>query len=52
MKIRAKAPRKPRNPLVVLVKQRKAGSHAPDMKTQRQKANLALRKQLRKKNEQ
>lgn len=48
MRIRYKAPRKPRNPLVVLVKQRKAGSHAPDMKTQRQKANLALKKQLKK----
>ena len=34
--------------LVVLVKQRKAGSHAPDMKTQRQKANIALRKQIKK----
>jgi hypothetical protein len=49
MKIRGKAPRKPRNPLVVLVKQRKAGTHAPDIKTQRQKANLALKKQLKKK---
>jgi hypothetical protein len=48
MKIGAKAPRKPRNPLIVLVKQRKAGSHAPDMKTQRQKANLVLKKQLKK----
>jgi hypothetical protein len=48
MRIRYKAPRKPRNPLVVLVKQRKAGSHAPDMKTMRQKANLALKKQLKK----
>jgi hypothetical protein len=48
MKIRGKAPRKPRNPLVVLVKQRKAGTHAPDMKRQRQKAKLALKKQLKK----
>ncbi len=48
MKIRGKAPRKPRNPLVVLVKQRKAGTHAPTLKTQRQKAKLALKKQLKK----
>ena len=46
MKIRGKAPR---NPLIVLVKQRKAGSHAPTLKVQRQKANLDLRRQLRKK---
>lgn len=52
MKSHAKAPRKPRNPLVVLVKQRKAGSHTPDIKAQRQKENLALRKQLRKKHDQ
>lgn len=49
MKIRGKAPRKPRNPLVALVKQRKAGTHDPSLKVQRQKANLALKKQLRKK---
>jgi len=49
MKIRGKAPRKPRNPLVVLVRQRKAGTHAPDTKTQRQTANLAPKRQLRKK---
>lgn len=48
MRLKFKAPRKPRNPLVVLVKQRKAGSHSPDMKTMRQKANLALKKQLKK----
>lgn len=48
MRLKFKAPRKPRNPLVVLVKQRKAGSHTPDMKTLRQKANLALKKQLKK----
>lgn len=52
MKIRGKAPHKPRNPLVVLVRQRKAGSHTPDVKVQRQKANLALKKQLRKKHDQ
>lgn len=52
MKIRGKAPRKPRNPLVVLVKQRKAGSHTPNIKTLRQKENVALKKQLQKKNEQ
>jgi hypothetical protein len=48
MKIRGKAPRKPRNPLVVLVKQRKAGTHAPTLKVQRQKAKLELRRQLKK----
>ncbi len=48
MRLKFKAPRKPRNPLVVLVKQRKGGSLAPDMKTMRQKANLALKKQLKK----
>ncbi|NWG40140.1 MAG: hypothetical protein HXY27_09305 [Hydrogenophilaceae bacterium] len=48
MRLKFKAPRKPRNPLVVLVKQRKAGSHAPNMKTLRQKANMALKKQLKK----
>jgi hypothetical protein len=39
MKFRTRAPR---NPLVVLVKQRKAGSHAPNAKTQyvRDKRNL------------
>lgn len=52
MKIRGKAPHKPRNPLVVLVKQRKAGSHTPDMKQQRQKAKQELHKHLRKKSEQ
>lgn len=46
MKLRFKAPHKPRNPLVVLVKQRKAGSHAPGIKSLRQKANLSLKKQL------
>ncbi len=48
MKLRFKAARKPRNPLVVLVKQRKAGSHAPSLKTQRQKARLELHRQLKK----
>ena len=48
MKLRFKAQSKPRNPLVVLVKQRKAGSHAPNLKQQRQKANLMLKKQLHK----
>lgn len=48
MKLRFKLAHKPRNPLVVLVKQRKAGSHHPDMKTLRQKANQALKKQLKK----
>jgi hypothetical protein len=49
MRLKFKAPRKPRNPLVVLVKQRKAGSHAPSLKVQRHKAKLDLRRQLRKK---
>lgn len=48
MKLRFKAQRKPRNPLVVLVKQRKAGSHAPDLKQQRLRAKHDLRKQLKK----
>jgi hypothetical protein len=48
MRLKFKAPRKPRNPLVVLVKQRKAGSHAPDLKQQRQKAKLELHRQLKK----
>ena len=48
MKVRGKAPPKPRNPLVVLVKQRKAGSHTPNIKTLRQKENLDLKKQLKK----
>lgn len=48
MKLRFKAPHKPRNPLVVLVKQRKAGSHDPSLKSLRQKANQALKKQLKK----
>lgn len=52
MKIRGKAPNKPRNPLIVLVKQRKAGSHTPNIKSLRQKENLALKKQLKKKHDQ
>lgn len=44
MKIRGKTPRKPRNPLVVLVKQRKAGSHAPTAKVQRLREKHKLRK--------
>ena len=47
MKIRYKAPRKPRNPLVVLVKQRKAGSHAPDTKQLRLREKRKLHKSLK-----
>lgn len=35
--------RAPRNPLVVLVKQRKAGSHAPNAKIQRLRDKQKLR---------
>jgi hypothetical protein len=38
--------RPPRNPLVVLVKQRKAGSHAPNAKTQRVRNKQELRKTI------
>lgn len=47
MKIRGKASRKPRNPLVVLVKQRKAGSHAPTVKVQRLREKHKLRKTIK-----
>jgi hypothetical protein len=39
--------RAPRNPLVVLVKQRKAGSHAPDAKLQRLRDKQKLRKTIK-----
>jgi hypothetical protein len=44
MKFRTRAPR---NPLVVLVKQRKAGSHAPNAKLQRLRERQKLRKALK-----
>ncbi len=47
MKIRGKAPRKPRNPLVVLVKQRKAGTHAPTTKVKRLREKHKLCKSLK-----
>lgn len=47
MKIRGKAPRKPRNPLVVLVKQRKAGTHAPTTKVKRLREKQTLHKTLK-----
>lgn len=47
MKIRGKAPHKPRNPLVVLVKQRKAGTHAPTTKVKRLREKQKLHKTLK-----
>ena len=47
MKLRGKAPSKPRNPLVVLVKQRKAGTHAPTTKVQRLREKQKLHKTLK-----
>ncbi len=44
MKFRTRAPR---NPLVVLVKQRKAGAHAPNAKTRRLHDKQKLRKSIR-----
>ncbi|MEW6132496.1 MAG: hypothetical protein AB1591_04935 [Pseudomonadota bacterium] len=44
MKIRGKAPR---NPLVVLVRQRKAGSHAPTTKVKRLREKQKLHKTLK-----
>jgi hypothetical protein len=44
MKVRTRAPR---NPLVVLVKQRKAGSHTPDAKIQRLRDKQKLRKSIK-----
>jgi hypothetical protein len=45
MKITLTAP-KPRNPLVALTRLRRAGSHRPDVASQRQRANHALRREL------
>jgi hypothetical protein len=39
--------RAPRNPLVVLVKQRKAGTHTPTTKIQRQRDKQKLRKTIK-----
>lgn len=44
MKFRTRAPR---NPLVLLVKQRKAGSHAPNAKMQRLRDKQKLRKAIK-----
>jgi hypothetical protein len=44
MKFRSRAPR---NPLVVLVRQRKAGSHAPNAKVQRLRERQKLRRALK-----
>ena len=44
MKLRSRAPR---NPLVVLVKQRKAGSHAPNAKILRLRDKQKLRKSIK-----
>ena len=44
MKFRTRAPR---NPLVVLVKQRKAGSHVPNAKAQRLRDKQRLRKTVK-----
>jgi hypothetical protein len=44
MKFRTRAPR---NPLVVLVKQRKAGTHAPTTKMQRLRDKQKLRKVIK-----
>lgn len=39
--------RAPRNPLVVLVRQRKAGAHAPSTKVQRLRDKQKLRKTIK-----
>jgi hypothetical protein len=44
MRFRSRAPR---NPLVVLVKQRKAGSHTPNAKVQRLRDKHKLRKTIK-----
>lgn len=44
MKFRTRAPR---NPLVVLVRQRKAGTHAPTTKMQRLRDKQKLRKTIK-----
>jgi len=38
--------RRPRNPLVALTRARKAGSHRPSIKSSRQTARDALRREL------
>ena len=45
MKITITAP-KPRNPLVALARQRRAGSHRPDSASHRQQAKNALMREL------
>ncbi len=45
MKIEIKLPR-PRNPMAMAARLRRAGSHRPDGRTQRQRASRALRCQL------
>jgi len=37
---------KPRNPLAALARRRRAGSHRPDVASQRQQANRALKREL------
>ncbi|MBA2674586.1 hypothetical protein [Ramlibacter sp.] len=46
IKLRLTAP-KPRNPLVVVAAQRKAGEHRKSTSAQRHQAKLALKKQLK-----
>ncbi len=45
MKIEINLPR-PRNPMAMAVRLRRAGSHRPDRRTERQRATHALRRQL------
>jgi hypothetical protein len=45
MKIEINLPR-PRNPMAVAARMRRAGSHRPDGRTERQRATNALRRQL------
>ena len=45
MKIEINLPR-PRNPLTALARFRRAGSHRPGSRTERQRASMALRRQL------
>jgi hypothetical protein len=45
MKIEINLPR-PRNPLIALARFRRAGSHRPNDRSQRQRAAQALRRQL------
>jgi hypothetical protein len=46
MKITLAALSKPRNPLVTLAHMRRAGSHQPGGRSQRQQAGHALRREL------